>query len=267
MARVLASVGYRHQVSAPRSRGGAAVALAFVYACSSNAPSPDSAPRLLKRIAKDAKVHFTFFNRLAQMRTVERADDVDPDARRAVMVSMPKQSLSGDRIYVSDLTRPAKDGSYELWVEERGQWLDRVMPRASVMPEPPPQPAKPARTKRRRPRKRPAKVAAAGKGAAPAAAAQQAPVQVAMFSTTWCPSCKKARAYFDQRGVKYVDFDVERNQEAAKKMVEIQQAQGLQRGAVPLIVVGNRVYQGFSPMQMDTALAQLNQQQPAGAGG
>lgn len=57
--------------------------------------------------------------------------------------------------------------------------------------------------------------------------------------------------------MRYVDLDVEKNSEAAERMVAIQKAHGMQIGSVPLIVVGNAAYQGFSRMQLEGALAQL----------
>jgi glutaredoxin 3 len=140
--------------------------------------------------------------------------------------------------------------------------LDRVMPRVSVarLPDKVAQ-KRHARRLRRKKRKRRTSTTAGAQ--ASATDAKEMP-KVVMFSTSWCPSCKVARQYFTQKGVHYVDLDVEKNQAAAQKMVEIQKARGMKAGAVPLIIIGNQVYQGFSQMQIEAGLAQLQGQSPAG---
>jgi len=230
-------------------------------------PGPDT--RSLPVIRDNAGLLFTFFDNHAQMRTVDRMADVAKESREAVMVTRLGGGLPGDRIFVTNLDKMDKKGAYPVWVEERGRWLDRVMPRTSVAKLEPPPPQKQRRRRRRRtPRATPGRAPAApsdtaasaggggGEGAQQAADPQNMP-KVVMFSTTWCPSCKSARTFFAQKGVRFIDLDVEQNQAAAQKMVEIQKAQGLKVGAVPLIVVGNRIYQGFSQMQIESALAQL----------
>ena len=72
---------------------------------------------------------------------------------------------------------------------------------------------------------------------------------VTMFSTTWCPHCKRAKAYFAQKGVGYREVDIEAS-DAGRR--EFEQYGG---SGVPLIIVGERRMRGFDPGAMDRMLA------------
>jgi len=76
---------------------------------------------------------------------------------------------------------------------------------------------------------------------APAAAAKPDPASVTMYSTSWCPHCKRARAYFAEQGIRFTDIDVEKN-EGGRRDYEALGGKG-----VPVIVVGDRMMRGFSP--------------------
>ena len=72
---------------------------------------------------------------------------------------------------------------------------------------------------------------------------------VVMYSTAWCAFCKKARAYFQQEGIRFAERDVEIS---AAANVEYKRLGG--RG-VPLIVVGSQVMTGFSEKRFEDLLA------------
>jgi len=74
---------------------------------------------------------------------------------------------------------------------------------------------------------------------APAARAGSTP-EVVMYATSWCPYCAKARAYFAESGIAYVEHDVEKS---ARARAEFKRLGGR---AVPLIVVGREKMNGFS---------------------
>ena len=44
------------------------------------------------------------------------------------------------------------------------------------------------------------------------------PGEVILYCTSWCPACRKARAWLDQRNVRYTVIDVDFNQAAAEKV-------------------------------------------------
>jgi glutaredoxin len=41
---------------------------------------------------------------------------------------------------------------------------------------------------------------------------------VIMYCTPWCPACRRARAYFQENGVKFVEIDITRDRAAAQRV-------------------------------------------------
>jgi len=82
---------------------------------------------------------------------------------------------------------------------------------------------------------------------APAAAPQR--LDIVMYARTDCGFCAKARRYFAQRGIGYVEKDVERDMQA--------QAEWKRYGGtgVPLFVINREVSRGFSEGGMAKRLA------------
>ncbi|HSG75053.1 MAG TPA: glutaredoxin domain-containing protein [Burkholderiales bacterium] len=91
---------------------------------------------------------------------------------------------------------------------------------------------------------------AAAAGAPPARA--EATPQVVMYATAWCPYCAKAREYFAESGIAYVEHDVEKS---ARANAEFKRLGGR---AVPLIVVGREKMSGFSEQGFEDMLARAS---------
>lgn len=232
--------------------------------CPDRAAAPPSAPDTIAHLqVKDgAGLLFSFYDNRAEMRTVDRIGEVAVTARTDVWVTDPRKHLPGDLIYVADLSTKGKPG-YRVWVEPKGKWLDRVVPKVSVSEalaqnEPPPAPKAKKRVQRPRRRRRPKRRRPAQPASVAEPTAQPtATAQVFLFSTNWCPSCRAARAFFQQKGVPFKELDVERDPQAQQAYLALQQRFGLKRGVIPVIVVGERVFQGFSRPQIEAALATL----------
>lgn len=64
--------------------------------------------------------------------------------------------------------------------------------------------------------------------------------KVVMYSTSWCAYCKKAKKYFNRKGIQFTEYDIERNAEAKK------QYQEMGATGVPVILVGTKRMNGFS---------------------
>lgn len=71
---------------------------------------------------------------------------------------------------------------------------------------------------------------------------------VVMYATSRCVHCKRARAYFAEKGIRYTEVDVEAS-DANRK--EFQELGG--RG-VPLILVGGKSMRGFSEQAFEALL-------------
>jgi glutaredoxin len=63
--------------------------------------------------------------------------------------------------------------------------------------------------------------------------------QVVLYTTSWCAVCAKARTYLKRHGIRYTDFDVERDPAAYRAY------RGYRGDGVPLIVIGDSSMRGF----------------------
>jgi glutaredoxin-like YruB-family protein len=76
-------------------------------------------------------------------------------------------------------------------------------------------------------------------------------VPVVMYSTAWCGVCKRARKYFQETGVSFVEYDVDENASARAEYLRLNP-----RRSVPTIKVGDEVIVGFSAQAVNAALDQ-----------
>ncbi len=73
--------------------------------------------------------------------------------------------------------------------------------------------------------------------------------KVVVFSTPTCSFCNMAKSYFREKGVKFTDIDVSRDQAAARDMVRRSGQMG-----VPVIDIGGKIVVGFNRPQINTLL-------------
>jgi glutaredoxin 3 len=73
--------------------------------------------------------------------------------------------------------------------------------------------------------------------------------RVVVFSTPTCPHCRSAKRYLKQKGVRFTDVDVSRDDRAARDMVRVSGQQG-----VPVITVNGRPIVGFDRQKLDRLL-------------
>lgn len=76
---------------------------------------------------------------------------------------------------------------------------------------------------------------------------------VVMYSTSWCWVCTKAKQYMASKGIRYKEYDIEKNSNAQRKFKK------LGGEGVPLIVVGKQSMSGFSPSRLDAMLAKAKE--------
>lgn len=74
-------------------------------------------------------------------------------------------------------------------------------------------------------------------------------VHVTMYMTTWCPHCRRAQAWLEQKGYRFEMRDVDRDDEAAATLSAINP-----RSAVPTFDVDGRVVFGFEPQRLEAAI-------------
>ncbi len=73
--------------------------------------------------------------------------------------------------------------------------------------------------------------------------------KVVVFSTPTCSFCNLAKSYFREKGIKFTDIDVSRDQAAARDMVRRSGQMG-----VPVIDIGGKIIVGFNRPQINTLL-------------
>lgn len=74
--------------------------------------------------------------------------------------------------------------------------------------------------------------------------------KVTIYTSSNCPNCKQAKAYMQKHKVRFMEFNVERNQRAFKEF------QRLGARGVPVIMIGDLRVDGFQPKKLEQALKQ-----------
>lgn len=64
--------------------------------------------------------------------------------------------------------------------------------------------------------------------------------KIVMYSATWCGVCKQARHYFQNKGIPFQEYDVEKSIKGRKDF------RRLGGKGVPIILIGNKRMDGFS---------------------
>jgi glutaredoxin len=73
--------------------------------------------------------------------------------------------------------------------------------------------------------------------------------EVILYGTSWCPYCRKARDFFSSRGIDFVEYDIDKDKEAAIRKKELDTRDG-----VPFAIINGRYVHGFSESAYDGAL-------------
>ena len=73
--------------------------------------------------------------------------------------------------------------------------------------------------------------------------------QVELYTTSWCGYCKKAKTFFNKRGIPFVEYDIEKDRAALKRKQKLSPGSG-----VPVAVINGRPINGFSPALYESAL-------------
>lgn len=73
-----------------------------------------------------------------------------------------------------------------------------------------------------------------------------------MYSTTWCPDCRRAKSFLKERGVEFREIDIE--QDPAAEEIVIKANDGKRK--VPTLEVGGRYFacSPFNPVQLASEL-------------
>ncbi len=75
-------------------------------------------------------------------------------------------------------------------------------------------------------------------------------VNVIVYSTSMCPWCVKAKEYFRERGIKFTEYDINKDPARGKEMVKKSDQDG-----VPVIDIDGTIVIGFDMEEIEKALA------------
>jgi glutaredoxin len=75
--------------------------------------------------------------------------------------------------------------------------------------------------------------------------------KVELYTTSWCPWCKKARNFFRERGIVFVEYDIEKDKAAARRKAQIDRQNG-----VPFAVINGIGISGYNERAYNDALRQ-----------
>jgi glutaredoxin len=151
--------------------------------------------------------------------------EVPEESRARVRVDSlevaPDQRLDPAFMYVADLRKANADGSYEVRKVER-EVFERFISKPSPKPE---------------------------------SAALASASDVIIYGASWCGACKQAKRFFHDKGVAFIEKDIEKEPGARSEMLEKARAQGVSTQGIPVIDVRGKLMAGFDPNTVERLLA------------
>jgi glutaredoxin len=128
-------------------------------------------------------------------------------------------------VYVADLRKPNDKGAYPYVVMSRPAFESSAQGRATAGATDPK-----------------GKTSATKSGA------------VVLYSTSWCPACKSARRYLSEKGIPFVEKDIEKDSAAAAELMSKAQAAGISTSGVPVLDVNGTLMQGFDAQRLEALI-------------
>jgi glutaredoxin len=215
--------------------------IALLLACGN--PAPGSAPPAAKESATDplaqAKLEnppfavqgeaegllLVWYDGQGAAHPAHARNEVPEEQRQRVRVDSldvpPDQRLDPAFMYVADLRKARADGSYEVRRVAR-EAFESFISKPSAKPES-------------------AALASAG--------------DVIIYGASWCGACKQAKRYFRDKGVAFIEKDIEKEPGARSEMQQKARAQGVSTSGIPVLDVRGTMMGGFDPNAIERALA------------
>jgi len=76
--------------------------------------------------------------------------------------------------------------------------------------------------------------------------------EITMYSTSWCVDCRRAKQFLRERGVNFVEVNIDEDVDAEDLVLEVNEG----RRKVPTIKIGDRFFacSPFDPYQLSSEL-------------
>ena len=191
----------------------------------------------------------TWIDEKGDFHVEQKVSDVPLIGRDAVRVVDPsrEEGTHNDKVFVADLRVAQADGHFPVHTMTRAEFdllavARRQKQGVATMPSAAPSgdvPVVPMQQGNPLP------------AADPLATARP---QVVIYGASWCGACHDAAAYLRQRGVAFVEKDVETDASAAREMKAKLAKNGLHGGSIPVLDVRGKVMVGFNARAVDEAL-------------
>lgn len=185
------------------------------------APAAAQAPPAPRVEAGRKDLLFSFVDARGEVRAVSSIDEVPVSVRERVIVTdlslTPEQRMAHRYAWFVDLRTPRPDGTYPVTVVSRYN-------------------------------------AAKGEGIE-VGLPPVAEGAVIVYSAEWCGFCKKAKKWLGEKGVPFVERDVERQRGASRELADKLEKAGIRGGGVPVIDWGGELIMGFDVARMGALLA------------
>ncbi|MFT5432744.1 MAG: glutaredoxin [Myxococcota bacterium] len=207
------------------------------------APDPTSAPEIRVHADNVDLIYRYFPDSTRKAETVTSLKDV-PQASRSMVLVIPVEVPPG-LSYVADLTNAKPDGTYNYKVIPTAE-LDRTLDesRGSVA-------STATLAAATDPKNTPTRAAST------ASSATTKREDVVMFSTTWCGVCGKAKRWMRNKGIPFIERDIEKEKGARGDMQRLAKEANFpasQLSGVPVIWVKGKMFSGFNPRSIEAAL-------------
>ena len=215
-------------------------------ACKRQKPDAASAtPSVVVKEGSEGQL-YTWLDDKGEFHVEQKVSDVPAEAREVVKVVDPShdETTGGERVVVADLRTPHPDGTYAVRFMPRMDFdalaLERRKQHLPTLATPHPS----------------AVAAAAGgnAGAGPGDVDPSVRPSVIIYGASWCGACHEAARYLKQRGIAYVEKDIETDPAAAREMQTKLARAGLRGGSIPVLDVRGQVMVGFNPRALEDAL-------------
>jgi glutaredoxin len=190
-------------------------------------------------------LQLTWIDEKGEFHVEQRVADVPAASREVVRVRAldpAADSPTGDRVFVVDLRTANADGTYVVKAIPRADFEDIAV--------------------KRRAKSGTAVLAPKGAASGGPAASGGAPGDVAgrpaviIYGASWCGPCHQAAAYLKQKGVAFVEHDIEQDSSKQREMQAKLAKAGMRGGSIPVLDVRGRILVGFDARAVDQALGQ-----------
>ena len=190
-------------------------------------------------------LQLTWIDDKGEFHVEQRVADVPAASRDIVRVRAldpAADAPSGDRVFIVDLRTAGANGTYAVRTAARAEFEDVAVARRAK-----------SGTAVLAPKAAPSAPPAASGAAEGDAAGRPA---VIIYGASWCGPCHQAAAYLKQKGVVFVEHDIEKDSSKQREMQAKLAKAGVRGGSIPVLDVRGRILVGFDARAVDQALGQ-----------